>query len=43
MADEKKNSAYGDSGVNIDAGNEAVKMMKEHVRTTFNASIAQVS
>ena len=38
MADDKKNSVYGDSGVSIDAGNEAVKMMKEHVRTTFNAS-----
>ena len=29
---------YEDAGVDIDSGNEAVKMMKEHVKTTFNSS-----
>jgi phosphoribosylformylglycinamidine cyclo-ligase len=30
---------YRDSGVNIDAGNEAVRRMKKHVRRTFNANV----
>jgi phosphoribosylformylglycinamidine cyclo-ligase len=35
----KKSIAYRDSGVNIDAGNEAVRRMKGYVRTTFNKSV----
>lgn len=31
-----KNSLYETAGVNIDEGNDAVKMMAEHVKTTFN-------
>ena len=31
-----KSSMYETAGVNIDAGNDAVRMMKEHVKTTFN-------
>jgi phosphoribosylformylglycinamidine cyclo-ligase len=30
---------YRDSGVNIDAGNEAVRRMKGHVRRTFNKNV----
>lgn len=30
---------YKDAGVDIDAGNEAVELMKAHVRTTFRAGV----
>ena len=30
---------YKDSGVDIDAGNKAVTLMKGYVRTTFNKSV----
>jgi phosphoribosylformylglycinamidine cyclo-ligase len=30
---------YRDAGVNIDAGNEAVSRMKEHIRSTFNPNV----
>lgn len=30
---------YADSGVNIDAGNEAVQRMKAHIRSTFNDGV----
>jgi phosphoribosylformylglycinamidine cyclo-ligase/phosphoribosylamine--glycine ligase/phosphoribosylformylglycinamidine cyclo-ligase len=32
-------SAYRDSGVDIDAGNRAVELMKDAVRATYNASV----
>ena len=30
---------YKNSGVNIDAGNEAVKRIREHVRSTYNSAV----
>ena len=30
---------YADSGVSIDAGNEAVRRMKQHIRSTFNEGV----
>ena len=30
---------YADSGVSIDAGNEAVQRMKQHIRSTFNSGV----
>lgn len=40
MAEEKKRqSVYGEAGVDIDAGNKAVKMMSEAVKSTFNKSV----
>ena len=30
---------YKDAGVDVEAGYEAVKLMKEHVRSTFNANV----
>jgi phosphoribosylformylglycinamidine cyclo-ligase len=36
---EKPTITYADSGVNIDAGNEAVLRMKQHIRSTFNSSV----
>ncbi len=30
---------YADSGVSIDAGNEAVRRMKQHIRSTFNDGV----
>ena len=30
---------YKDAGVDIDAGNEAVELMKSHVRTTFRPGV----
>lgn len=30
---------YADSGVNIDAGNEAVRRMKQHIRSTFTEGV----
>jgi len=32
----KKQSAYAKAGVDIDAGNRAVKLMKKHLRSTYN-------
>ena len=32
-------TTYAEAGVNIDAGNEAVRRMKEHVRSTFTPSV----
>ncbi len=32
-------SAYSESGVNIDAGNRAVELMREHVRGTYNKNV----
>ncbi len=39
VRDSVKESAYGDSGVDIDAGNRAVELMKEAVRGTYNDSV----
>lgn len=39
MSDEVKTTTYADSGVDIDAGNEAVRQMKQHIRSTFNANV----
>ena len=30
---------YADAGVNIDAGNEAVLRMKQHIRSTFTPGV----
>ena len=30
---------YADSGVSIDAGNDAVQRMKQHIRSTYNAGV----
>jgi phosphoribosylaminoimidazole synthetase len=35
----KQSNAYTDAGVNIDAGNEAVRLMSEAVRSTYNARV----
>jgi phosphoribosylaminoimidazole (AIR) synthetase len=32
-------STYKDSGVDIDAGNEAVSLMRSHVRSTFRPGV----
>lgn len=37
MRNDKNTSIYGKAGVNIDAGNEAVKLMSSYVKTTFNS------
>lgn len=40
MAESKREkSVYGAAGVDIDAGNKAVKMMSEAVKSTFNKSV----
>jgi phosphoribosylformylglycinamidine cyclo-ligase len=37
--DERTPITYADAGVNIDAGNEAVLRMKEHIRSTFTSGV----
>jgi phosphoribosylformylglycinamidine cyclo-ligase len=37
--DERTPTTYADAGVNIDAGNEAVLRMREHIRSTFTAGV----
>lgn len=37
--ENKMSSAYSESGVNIDAGNRAVELMREAVRGTYNANV----
>jgi phosphoribosylformylglycinamidine cyclo-ligase len=39
VRDSLEESAYGASGVDIDAGNRAVELMKESVRATYNDSV----
>ena len=34
MSEEKKQLTYADAGVDIDAGNKAVELMKDSVRAT---------
>ncbi|GAB4460878.1 MAG: phosphoribosylformylglycinamidine cyclo-ligase [Armatimonadaceae bacterium] len=36
---DSTSTIYADAGVNIDAGNEAVQRMKEHIRSTFNPHV----
>ena len=31
--------SYKDAGVDIDKGNEAVRLMKDHVKSTFNEGV----
>jgi len=39
MADRDKSFTYRDAGVDIDAGERAVQMMKAHVRSTFTPNV----
>ncbi len=39
MTTDTSRSAYADAGVNIDAGNEAVRLMSEAVRSTYDARV----
>jgi phosphoribosylformylglycinamidine cyclo-ligase len=39
MSEIQPNATYAAAGVNIDAGNEAVLRMKEHVRSTFTPNV----
>jgi phosphoribosylaminoimidazole (AIR) synthetase len=36
---EKKVITYADAGVNIDAGNKAVELMKDSVRATYRPEV----
>jgi phosphoribosylformylglycinamidine cyclo-ligase len=38
-SDASTPTTYADAGVNIDAGNEAVLRMKEHIRSTFTSNV----
>lgn len=39
MTDERQSVTYRDAGVDIDAGERAVEMMKAHVRSTFTPAV----
>lgn len=39
MTDQQKSYTYRDAGVDIDAGERAVQMMKAHVRSTFTPNV----
>lgn len=39
MTEKKKGLTYADAGVNIDAGNRAVELMKDSVRATFTKGV----
>ena len=39
MTDQQKSYTYRDAGVDIDAGERAVRMMKAHVRSTFTPNV----
>ncbi len=39
MSEEKKSMTYRDAGVDIDAGNRAVELMKESVRSTYRPGV----
>ncbi len=39
MSDAKKSNAYKEAGVDIDAGNEAVQLMKQHVARTMRPEV----
>ena len=39
MSEEKKQLTYADAGVDIDAGNKAVELMKDSVRATYRPEV----
>lgn len=39
MCEDKKQLTYADAGVDIDAGNKAVELMKESVRSTYRSEV----
>lgn len=39
MSEEKKSITYADAGVDIDAGNKAVELMKDSVRATYRPEV----
>ena len=39
MSEEKKKLTYADAGVDIDAGNKAVELMKDSVRATYRSEV----
>lgn len=39
MSEEKRQLTYADAGVDIDAGNKAVELMKESVRSTYRPEV----
>ena len=39
MSEKKKNLTYADAGVDIDAGNKAVELMKDSVRATYRPEV----
>ena len=39
MSEEKKQLTYADAGVDIDAGNKAVELMKDSVRATYRSEV----
>lgn len=39
MANDKQGGAYAEAGVSIDAGNEAVRLMRAAVRSTYDARV----
>jgi phosphoribosylformylglycinamidine cyclo-ligase len=39
MTEEKKGMTYADAGVDIDAGNKAVRLMRDAVRSTFRPEV----
>lgn len=38
----KKQMTYADAGVDIDAGNRAVELMKESVRATYRPEVTEI-
>lgn len=40
MSEEKKQLTYADAGVDIDAGNKAVELMKDSVRATYRLRLS---
>ena len=39
MSEEKKQLTYADAGVDIDAGNRAVELMKDSVRASYRPEV----
>ena len=42
MSEEKKQLTYADAGVDIDAGNKAVELMKDSVRATYRPEVSVI-
>ena len=42
MSEEKKQLTYADAGVDIDAGNKAVELMKDSVRATYRPEVIAI-